>query len=318
MSLDTFDSIFQQFPAPTPADWKEKIIKDLKGESFDKLIWHSREGIDVLPFYTNEDSERYQLSIPEKSAKGWMITERIFVQDIVSANQEALKALQAGAGALVFDLQGKSFHKAEIDSLLEGILLEVAPLTFENYTEDDRDMLEAVQKGACPFVVKISEQDTMSDELATALLQGVQYRDKDIRFHFLIGGNYFFEIARLRALRWLWKQVCEISNQPYSIFIQCETDTRSFSIEEENVNMLRNTTEAMSAILGGCDSLIINSHDILTDNSDFGKRIARNVHHILHYESYFNEIEDAAKGSYYIEYLTYQLCKKSWEKFSKS
>ena len=111
------------------------------------------------------------------------------------------------------------------------------------------------------------------------------------------------------------KQICELNNQAYNIYIQCETSYKKFSVDDEYSNILRNTTAAMSAVLGGCDSLIITSHDKLIGESPFGKRIARNINHILQHESYFTEIKDAAKGSYYIEYLTYQLCKKSWERF---
>ena len=68
----------------------------------------------------------------------------------------------------------------------------------------------------------------------------------------------------------------------------------------------------MSAILGGCDALIIHPHE----NSNLGRRIARNIHHLLYYESNFKQIPDVIKGTYYIEYLTYQLAKKTWEQLS--
>lgn len=313
MPLDTYESIFQQFPAVSADEWKNKIIKDLKGEAFDKLIWHTKEGIEVLPFYTKEDNLNYQLNIPEKQTKGWQITERIFVGEILIANNEALHALEYGATALVFDLQDKSFNRVEIENLVKNILLDIAPISFENYYEGNEIILESVVKNSCVATIKISPQETITDELVFALQQGIQQTGN--YFSFSVGQNYFFEIAKLRAFRWLWKQVCDLKNQPYHIFIQCETSLGNFSKEEENSNMLRNTTSAMSAILGGCDSLIINSHD--ANNTAFGKRIARNINHILHHESYFNEIQDAAKGSYYIEYLTSQLCKKSWEKFTK-
>ena len=82
MPLDTYESIFQQFPTVSADEWKNKIIKDLKGEAFDKLIWHTKEDIEVLPFYTKEDNLNYQLNIPEKQTNGWQIKERIFVGEI--------------------------------------------------------------------------------------------------------------------------------------------------------------------------------------------------------------------------------------------
>ena len=87
------------------------VIKDLKGESFDKLIWHTKEDIDVLPFYTKEDNEKYQLQVPLKQSVGWQITERVLVDDITTANKVALHALQNGTTAITFNLQNKSFNK---------------------------------------------------------------------------------------------------------------------------------------------------------------------------------------------------------------
>ncbi len=315
MPSSIYESIFQQFPTVSADEWKNKIIIDLKGENFDKLIWHSKEDIKVLPFYTKENTEQYQLPIPEKQTAHWQVTERITVTDIPSANKLALHALEYGATAIVFNLQKKVFTKHDIESLLKDILTDIAPVYFENYAEENKTVLENVVKNACPVVVTIPQQDSIVDELMYAL-QHADSKENTV-FHFHIGQNYFFEIAKLRAFRWLWKQICEKNNQQYSLFIFSETGLQRRNETDEYTNILRNTTEAMSAILGGCDSLIINSHDIEKENSDFGKRIARNVHHILNYESYFNEITDATKGSYYIEYLTYQLAKKSWEKMSE-
>ncbi|MFN8295848.1 MAG: methylmalonyl-CoA mutase family protein [Chitinophagales bacterium] len=321
MPLDTYESTFQQFSETTSEDWKNKIIKDLKGEAFDKLIWHTKEGIEILPFYTKADNKKYQLTIPAKQTTSWIITEKIIVDNFEEANKQALSALEYGAERIVFDLQHKVPDKGEVEMLLKGILLDVAPVCFENYKEENKTLLESFAKKSCVQIIKIQQQTTITDELVEALQQALRNETFDLHVHFYIGQNYFFDIAKLRAFRWLWKQVCDLKNQPYHIFIQCETSVNNFSKEYEYSNILRNTTSAMSAVLGGCDSLIINSHDAGKKNTEFGKRIARNINHILQHESYFNSPEvsenDAAKGSYYIEYLTYQLCKKSWEKFSK-
>lgn len=321
MPLDTYESIFHQFAETTSEDWKNKIIKDLKGEAFDKLIWHTKEGIEVLPFYTKDDNIKYQLTIPAKQTASWIITEKIIVDNFEEANKQALSALEYGAERIVFDLLHKIPDKGEVEMLLKGILLDVAPVYFENYKEENKTLLESFAKMSCVQIIKIQQQTTITDELVEALQQALRNQTFDLHVHFYIGQNYFFEIAKLRAFRWLWKQVCDLKNQPYHIFIQCETSVNNFSKEYEYSNILRNTTSAMSAVLGGCDSLIINSHDVEIKNTEFGKRIARNINHILQHESYFNDSEvsgnDAAKGSYYIEYLTWQLCKKSWEKFAK-
>ena len=315
MSIEKLESIYQQFQGNTAEEWKQKIIQELKGESFEQLTWHSSEGIDVLPFYTKEDNLNYQLSIPKRNSNSWQIVERIIVDDIKDANKQALEALQYGATSIVFNLQHQVINKENIQALLQDILLDVAPVRFENYKEENRNVLEKIKKNSCTNYIKIPEQSTISDELAVALLEGI--KNKSTHFHFYIKQNYFFEIAKLRAFRWLWKQAAEIYNLPNQVNILCETSTKNFDAENEYSNILRNTTAAMSAIIGGCDELIINTHECNKSSTNFGRRIARNIQHILQQESYFNELDDAGKGSYYIEYLTYQLSKNSWEKFQQ-
>jgi methylmalonyl-CoA mutase len=314
MSLDVFETIFTQFPSATPEDWKNRIIKDLKGELFEPLIFHSKENIDVLPFYTKESIQNKILSIPAKQTASWQIVERIKVNNAENANYAALTALQNGAQVIIFDLQHKEIDSDNLSVLLKDIMLDIAPVYFENYVAENKNLLISFAIDSCPETIQIPPLETLTDELVFALQKGMQTSCNKIYFHFYIGKNYFFEIARLRAFRWLWKQVNDLQQKNIEIIIRCETDLKSLNKENENNNILSNTTEAMSAILGGCDYLIINSHDILKEETSFGKRIARNVHHVLSYESYFNEIQDAAKGSYYLEYLTYHLAKNAWEK----
>ena len=317
MSLESYDTLFNEFKTVTPEEWKNKIIKNLKGEQFEKLIWHANNEIEVLPFYTREDNQKYQLNIPVKQNKNWLITEKIAVNDVTTANKNAIFALEGGANAIIFDFQNQSFTSVQINTLLNNILIEIAPVTFVNFLSDNKKRLESEVQNSCPDIVKIPPHNSVVDELVFALKETNQADPILNNFHFYISQNYFFEIAKLRAFRWLWKQLSELKKQSGNVVIQSETNVNQQNDKEEYTNMLSNTTEAMSAILGGCDSLIINSHDSFLNNTDFGKRIARNINHILQQESYFNELNDVAKGSYYIEYLTYQLSKKSWEKFTK-
>ena len=318
MSLDSYEQIFQQFPASSAEEWKNKIIKDLKGDSFEKLIWHNKEGIDVLPFYTQETTASFVLPIPDKLQHNWQITERITVDNFQDANKKALHALQNGVQVILFNLSEINITQPEINLLVDKIDTKIAPVYFENYSENNKKQLLSVCANSCPDIINIPTLNTLTDEIVFALSEGVKLNSSSVYFHFLIGQNYFFEIARLRAFRWLWNKVCVLQQKKYNVIIRAETSTKNFTKENDNNNILRNTTAAMSAILGGCDQLLINSHDVLNGETDFGKRIARNIQHILYYESYFNEINDAVKGCYYIEYLTFHFAKNAWEKFSKS
>ncbi len=300
--MESFDNITQHFPAITPELWKAKIVADLKGKSFDQLISEVDAGIEVLPFYTKEDNARHQLNIPARQNTGWLITERIIVADLQQANQQALDALQMGANAIVFDLQNKIYSATSIQQLQEGILTDIAPVFFENLP-------------GIVSVISIPKQQYAVEELVVALQEGLQNNFSCTKFQFTVGTDYFLEIAKLRAFRWLWKQLCMLKDKPFELFVFSDSLGKDMSSGNEYDNMLRNTTEAMSAILGGCDALIINSHEVGVSVTDFGRRIARNIHHILQHESYFNDAEDAVKGSYYAEYLTYQLAQKAWERF---
>lgn len=312
MSIEHFDSIYQSFPGLSAEEWKAKICKDLKGDSFEKLIWHTNEGFDVLPFYTKEDNKNYQLNIPKRLTNGWQIAERIVVNNIETANAQALLALENGATSIFFDVQHQSLSQNDVFGLVKNILLDIAPVTFENFNSNDKYVFESIVNNNCTPKVSVPKLENITEELVFALQEGIQQKTNS--FHFLITSNYFFEIAKLRAFRWLWKQASTVHQLPTNANIIAETCLNNLSKNEENTNLLRNTTMAMSAILGTCDVLLVQSHN--AEDNGFAKRMARNIQHILQHESNFDKMQDAAKGSYYIEYLTYQFCMQSWNKFT--
>ncbi|MCP1997267.1 methylmalonyl-CoA mutase subunit beta [Flavobacterium sp. HSC-61S13] len=131
-----------------------------------------------------------------------------------------------------------------------------------------------------------------------------------------VGTNYFFEIAKLRALRWLLELVGKEYSDDFSFKILATPTKRNKTIYDYNVNMLRTTTECMSAILGGADIVTNLPYDALYHkDNEFGDRIARNQLLILKQESYFDIVDNPAEGSYYIESLTHQLAEKALELF---
>ena len=137
-----------------------------------------------------------------------------------------------------------------------------------------------------------------------------------IQFNFSVGSNYFFEIAKLRAFRYLWKLLCDEYNLKIEPHIFVQPGLRNKTLYDYNVNMLRTTTECMSAILGGASTISNVSYDaIYHKKNEFGERIARNQLILLQEESYFKEATQFADGSYYIEELTKQLAEKALELF---
>jgi methylmalonyl-CoA mutase len=172
---------------------------------------------------------------------------------------------------------------------------------------------------------KDSEQ--VVEELTQILLEGekqlnyLKYNDLDInlfknniQFNVSIGISYFIEIAKIRALKLLWGNVLKAYDVPPSLpSIHAKISKESF-IEDAHKNKIRVTTQAMSAVLAGVNSLTIDP----TEDSDFGKRISRNVQHLLQLESYLDRVADPAAGSYYIEQLTNQIAEAVWQRFQEN
>ena len=137
-----------------------------------------------------------------------------------------------------------------------------------------------------------------------------------VTFRVAIGTNYFFEIAKLRALRVLWETLAEAYGINTTCYIIATPSKRNKTIYDYNTNMLRTTTECMSAVLGGADEVYNLPYDALYHKpNDFGDRISKNQLLVLKHESYFNKVTNPADGSYYIESLTEQLAQKGLELF---
>jgi len=161
---------------------------------------------------------------------------------------------------------------------------------------------------------------TIVQELAYTLAHANEYLNyfgKDIadkiHFTFSAGSNYFFEIAKLRAFRILWRTLLnEYGQENSEVHIFTQPSLRNKTLYDYNVNMLRTTTEYMSAILGGSNTVSSISYDAMYHKSnEFGERIARNQLLILQQESYLQEAQNFADGTYYIESITHQLAEKA-------
>ena len=170
-------------------------------------------------------------------------------------------------------------------------------------------------------------------ELGFSLAQGAEYLTaltekgveidavaKNLKFNFSVSANYFMEIAKLRAARLLWAQIvkaygpkCECSAK---MTIHAETGSWNKTVYDAYVNMLRTQTEAMSASIGGADSITVLPFNAAYEASnEFSDRIARNQQLLLKEESHISKIVDPAAGSYYIEELTASLAENAWKLF---
>jgi methylmalonyl-CoA mutase len=142
---------------------------------------------------------------------------------------------------------------------------------------------------------------------------------QSMTFQFAIGSDFFMEISKLRAARLVWEKIVSAfggNETSRKMFAHARTSSYNKTKTDPYVNMLRVTTEAFSAISGGCDSLHVEPFDALLGlPTSFSRRIARNVQIVLRDESHFKHPVDPAGGSWYVEHLTAQLAQKIWEQF---
>lgn len=147
---------------------------------------------------------------------------------------------------------------------------------------------------------------------ANEYLNRISIINQPIVFQISVGTNYFFEIAKLRAIRILFQLIAKEYHPNLECHLLVSPTKRNKTIYDYNVNMLRTTTECMSAIIGGADAIANLPYDSLYHkDNEFGDRIARNQLLILKNESYFDKVNNPADGTYYIESITNQLAEKA-------
>lgn len=360
------------------AQWKEQVIKDLKGKDFDEiLLWSIDENVIVNAYYNQEDL----LNIPLKAIQQaqnqrvngyWQYRESINFTHEKDCNRLIINGLLEGANSFIIDFSSMLEEKIEVKELLRNVKLSDTPFFFKvennclelvntlqqiapyqwkgginydglslwmckgiwhkNYWYDLGVILRKVQNYPQFKTVIINSHHfhnsgaNVGQELAYTLASAIETIDRlceqnftiqeivqKIEFSMSIGTAYFVEIAKIRALKFLWQKILiegygmkEYEIPP--ICIHCETSSFYNSTITPYTNMLRATTEAMSAIIGGCNAITIRVFDEnFKESEEFSKRIARNISIILREESYFDKVIDPSAGSYFIENLTLKI-----------
>lgn len=203
---------------------------------------------------------------------------------------------------------------------------------YKNLNEDHKHF-ETIIKDTNSFSIDMclyqNAGATMVQQLAYGLAHANEYlnhfdtlipieKKKTLKviFNFSVGTNYFFEIAKLRSLRILWSTLASEYHCNPECHIFVTPTKRNKTLYDYNTNMLRTTTECMSAIFGGANTICNLAYDsIYHKTNEFGERIARNQLLILKHESYFNKVDNPSDGAYYIESLTEQLAEKALHLF---
>ena len=196
---------------------------------------------------------------------------------------------------------------------------------FHTDTEDHKSLEQLIKKECVVLSIDLSLYENAGangvQQLAYSLAHSNEYlhflntknlSEIPVHFNVSIGNNYFFEIAKLRALRIIYARLAEEYGFNPICTITATPSQRNKTLYDYNVNMLRTTTECMSAVLGGANCVVNLPYDaIYHKTNDFAQRIARNQLHILKKESYFDAVNNPADGTYYIEQCTLQLAQKA-------
>ena len=217
-------------------------------------------------------------------------------------------------------------HKAEFYLNLDPVgKLSKEGNWFKSQKEDFKALQSLSKTGNTISVDTTNYQNAganMVQQLAYALAHANEYLNyqttNSITFKIATGTHYFFEIAKIRALRILYASLAKEYNCSQTCHVIAQPSRRNKTVYDYNINMLRSTTEAMSSVLGGADAVCNMPYDVLYHKSnEFGERISRNQLLILKAESYFDVVSNPADGAYYIESVTQELASKALELFKQ-
>tara|TARA_B100000963_G_scaffold195963_1_gene170614 strand:- start:313 stop:3309 length:2997 start_codon:yes stop_codon:yes gene_type:complete len=298
------NKLFSEFADVSSQQWKDKLCYDLKGKTFESLI----SSDSTLPFYHSDTHKHFK---PLPISKSWESVQWIDGSDPKKGNQQALEALQNGMTALCFS------NPQDLKILLKNVLIQHIRIDFENYSKERiKDFEDLVQqRGLKPeeifgaFHGQESKGNlpnyTYRTVFVNDIYEAIEEGQPNSQYVFIVESDYFKEIAKMRAFF-----IAFVTINKSTPFIFAQTTLANKTTEQPYNNLLRTTTESMSAIFGGCDALMIRPYNQSYEKvTDFSNRLARNQHHILREESFLEKVQDPSAGSYYIEALTQSFLK---------
>lgn len=308
----------------TFSSWENLVKKQLKTEDIYTILKKENlEGIDVKPFYNSVEKPMVNLPKVEESTH-LVATYHESLEDDVFAfllneNVENL------VGKTVFvNNKDLAEHISPQDEDQYFSLIDV--FDEQNAEINDQLVKELLAKD---FKRNICVDISLHQNAGAAIYQqlgialaktkelieayGAEIINKLI-FRIAIGGNYFFEMAKIRAFKLVFNQLSkeyDLNDIPY---IFAETSLRNKSISDNENNLIRSTLELASAMIGGADAVYSNNY-LVEKSTENSEEISFKQQIVLAYESIINVFEDASNGSYYIEDITNQIADKSWTFF---
>jgi methylmalonyl-CoA mutase len=252
-----------------------------------------------------------------------------FAALLVALARKRKKTPTALRGCVEMDPLGVLSHEGRLPQSFEGAYREMAVLT--RWAAERAPQLQTI----CVHSRAWHESGGSAvQELAFCLATGVEYlrqmsqRGLDVnlvaprlRFHIIVGENFFMEIAKLRALRMLWSRVAAAAggdDQAQRLTLHVRTSRWNKTVYDPYNNLLRGTVEALAGVLGGCDSMQVGAFDeVVRRPDDVSQRLARNTQLILQRECHLDHVIDPAGGCWFVESLTADLANKAWTLFQE-
>lgn len=255
--------------------------------------------------------------------KSYLDLMRIFLQHIEEKGYD--KQLVSGSvnfDPLVYRLKHNKFYFSREEDMMQTVELLSMADDMPNFKLINVNGIVLHNAGST-IVQELGYTLALANEyLAFCTEHGVKFEKAASRMQLTlsVGSNYFMEIAKLRAARLLWSTIVAqyrpACDGAYKIHINTVASTWNKTLYDPYVNMLRSTTEGMSAVIGGSDAISLQPFDIAyKESDDFSRRVARNVQVILKEEAFMDRVADPAAGSYYVETLTNAIAEHAWTLF---
>lgn len=312
------------FEKVTLQDWENLVKKQLKTEDiYAVLEKENLEGIVVKPYYSSvakplENLPRIQENTHLVSSYYEDLDENIFAL-LLNENVEDLdeKALFINNIALSEHISPEDsnqyFSLIDVFDEEKGEIKDqlVKELLAKEFTRNICVDISLHQNAGAAIYQQLGIALAKTKELIELLGESVIQK---LVFRVAIGGNYFFEIAKVRALKLLVNQLSkeyELNEIPY---IFAETSLRNKAKNDEENNLIRSTLELAAAMIAGADAVFTNDFK-LQNATSLSEEISFKQQIVLAYESIINVFADASNGSYYIEDITEQFADKAWKLF---
>ncbi|WP_223600805.1 methylmalonyl-CoA mutase family protein [Chryseobacterium sp. GVT01B] len=306
------------------SNWENLVKKQLKTEDIYPILEKQNlEGIEVKPFYTEVQKPLVNLPRVEESthlvAKYHESLEEEVFAFILDHNVENLdqKTLFVNNKELAGHISPKEedqyFSLIDIFNEKEGNIDDqlAKELLAKDFKRNICVDISLHQNAGAAIYQQLGIALAKTKELVEAY--GAEILNKLI-FRIAVGGNYFFEMAKLRAFKIIFNQLSKEYGMDEVPYIFAETSLRNKAVSDNENNLIRSTLELASAMIGGADAVFTNNY-LVNRSTDNSEEISFKQQIVLAYESIINVFEDAANGSYYIEDITKQFAEKSWALF---